>query len=74
MFTDVYKEITTCHQCYIFYGKIKIVPFPLSHISVEAPFQQWGLDFIGEINPNYYGQHRWILIATDYFTKCIEAC
>jgi hypothetical protein len=38
-----------------------------------VPFQQWGLDFIGEINPHSSGQHRWILVATDYFTKWIEA-
>ena len=31
------------------------------------------MDFIGEINPNYLGQHKWILTATDYFTKWIEA-
>jgi hypothetical protein len=31
------------------------------------------LDFIGEINPSSSGQHRWILTATDYFTKWIEA-
>jgi len=31
------------------------------------------LDFIGEINPHSSGQHRWILVATNYFTKCIEA-
>jgi transposase InsO family protein len=31
------------------------------------------LDFIGEIHPPSSGQHRWILIATDYFTKWIEA-
>jgi len=30
------------------------------------------LDFIGEINPNSSGQHKWILTATDYFTKWIE--
>jgi hypothetical protein len=41
-------------------------------ISVEAPFQQWGLDFIGEIHPPSSGQHKWILTATDYFTKWIE--
>ena len=50
-----------------------MVPLPLNPISIEAPFQQWGLDFIGEINPNSSGQHRWILIATNYFTKWIEA-
>jgi hypothetical protein len=38
-----------------------------------GPFQQWGLDFIGEIHPTSRGQHRWILTATDYFTKWIEA-
>jgi transposase InsO family protein len=42
-------------------------------ISVEAPFQQWGLDFISEINLSSSGQHKWILTATDYFTKWIEA-
>ena len=41
-------------------------------ISIDAPFQQWGLDFIGEINPTSLGQHRWILTATDYFTKWVE--
>jgi transposase InsO family protein len=39
---------------------------------VSAPFRQWGLDFIGEIHPPSSGQHRWILTATDYFTKWIE--
>eukprot|EP00253_Pinus_taeda_P011343 PITA_11343 len=34
---------------------------------------QWGLDFIGEIHPASSGQHRWILTATNYFTKWIEA-
>jgi hypothetical protein len=42
-------------------------------ISVEAPFQQWGLDVIGEIHPSSSSQHKWILMATDYFTKWIEA-
>ena len=40
---------------------------------MNGPFQQWGLDFIGEINPSSSGQHKWILVATDYFTKWIEA-
>jgi transposase InsO family protein len=34
---------------------------------------QWGLEFIGEIHPAILAQHRWILMATDYFTKWIEA-
>ena len=31
------------------------------------------MDFIGEINPHSSGQHKWILEATNYFTKWIEA-
>jgi hypothetical protein len=42
-------------------------------VVVSGPFQQWGLDFIGEIHPTSSGQHRWILTATDFFTKWIEA-
>jgi len=42
-------------------------------IIVYGPFHQWGLDFIGEIHPGSSGQHRWILTATDYLTKFIEA-
>ena len=39
---------------------------------MNGPFQQWGLDFIGGINPSSSGQHKWILVATYYFTKWIE--
>ena len=45
----------------------------LKPIHVNGSFQQWGLDFIGEINPYSSGQHKWILVATNYFTKWIEA-
>eukprot|EP00253_Pinus_taeda_P014471 PITA_14471 len=73
MFRDIYKRVATCHECQIFEGKRKLEPLPLVPIYVEAPFQQQGLDFIGEIHPPSSGQHRWILTATDYFTKWIEA-
>jgi hypothetical protein len=46
-------------------GKQKLMSLPLKPIVTHGPFQQWGLDFIGEINLSSSGQHRWILIATD---------
>ena len=73
LFTDVFKAIKSCHNYHIFEGKQKLQPLPLKPIEVSAPFQQWGLDFIGEIHPSSSGQHRWILTATDYFRKWIEA-
>ena len=73
LFQDVHKMIIACHKCQIFEGKRKLLPLPLQPINVEAPFQQWGLEFIGEIHPASSSQHRWILTATEYFTKWIEA-
>ena len=73
LFSDVKNFTTSCHKCQIFEGKRKLLPLPLRPIATERPFQQWGLDFIGEIHPSSSGQHRWILTATDYFTKWIEA-
>ena len=64
--------MTSCHKCQIFEGKKKLLPLPLKPISVEIPFQQWGLDFIGEIEPPSSAQHKWILTATNYSTKWIE--
>ena len=68
---DIKKFAISCHKCQIFEGKRKLFPLPLK--PTKNPFQQWGLDFIGEILPSSSGQHKWILTATDYFTKWVEA-
>ena len=73
LFKYVHTMIIACHKCQIFEGKRKLLPLPLQPITVEGPFLQWGLDFIGEIHPASFSQHKWILTATDYFTKWIEA-
>ena len=49
-----------------------LATLPLVLVLIEAPFLQWGLDFISEIVPSSSNQHRWILTATDYFTKWVE--
>ena len=36
-------------------------------------FWGWALDLIGEIHPPSSKGHRYVLVAVDYFTKCIEA-
>lgn len=73
LFFDVFKEVSTCHECQIFEGKRKLLPLPLKPISVESPFQQWGLHFIGEIHPASSNQHKYILTGMFYFTKWVEA-
>jgi len=39
---------------------------------VDQPFSQWGLNFIGPINPPSSSGHKWILATTDYFTRWTE--
>jgi hypothetical protein len=46
--------------------------FPLQPVIVDAPFQQWGLDIIGPINPSSSQQHKYILTTKKYFTRWFE--
>jgi hypothetical protein len=53
-------------------GRESKVVVPLQPVVVEDPFEQWGLDIIGEINPHSSKKHRYILTTTDYFTRWME--
>jgi transposase InsO family protein len=37
------------------------------------PFDGWGLGFVGQIHHSSSKGHRFVLVTTDYFTKCTEA-
>ena len=69
----MYQRVRSCVECQKFAGKNKLQSLPLKPITVNCPFKQWGLEFIGEIHPPSSGQHKWILTATDFFTKWVEA-
>jgi hypothetical protein len=73
VFTDVCKRVRACIKCQKFLGSQQLRSLSLNLVVVSGPFQQWGLDFIGEIHPASSGQHRWILTTIDFFTKWIEA-
>ena len=64
VFLDVSSQVRACVECQKFAGKQKLLSLPLKPVSVESPFHQRGLDFIGEINPHSSGQHRYILKST----------
>ena len=72
LFSNVFSFVKSCDKCQRFVGRKQLKSLPLKPVHTNGPFQQWGLDFIGEINPHLSGQHKWILVATDYFTKWIE--
>jgi hypothetical protein len=52
LFSDVNAKVRACNPCQIFAGKQKLPALRLLPVKIDAPFQQWGLDFIGEINPH----------------------
>jgi hypothetical protein len=73
LFKDAHTYARNCKTCQISMGREKRAVVPLQPVVVSRPFEQWGLDIIGEITPSSSKQHRYILTATDYFTKWAEA-
>jgi hypothetical protein len=73
LFCDAHRHVRRCTQCAFFSGKQRLAALPLHPIQVDQPFTQWGLDFIGPINPPSSAGHKWILATTDYFTRWTEA-
>lgn len=74
LFKDSFELVRKCDPCQRFSCKLKFSGnLPLKLVEVQAPFQQWGIEFIGEIANKSSGGHSWILVSTNYFTKCVEA-
>jgi hypothetical protein len=68
MIADCFKYYKGCQVCQKF-GDLQLVPAAeLYPIIKPWPFRGWGLDFIGEIHPSSSKGHRFVLVATDYFT------
>ena len=73
MLEDCFKYYKGCQACQRF-GKIQIVPASVMNPIIKPwPFRGWGMDMIGQINPSSSKGHQWVLAATDYFTKWVEA-
>jgi hypothetical protein len=52
LFVDTHQYLFSCQPCQYIAGKQKLSAQPLKPMVVEAPFQQWGLDFNGEFKHN----------------------
>ncbi|XP_059066425.1 uncharacterized protein LOC131857734 [Cryptomeria japonica] len=72
MFRDAYTYIKGCEKCELFYGKPQLAALPLRPMVVDEPFKQWGIDFVGPIDPHSSAGHMYILTTIDYFTKWVE--
>ena len=73
MFKDAHAHVRKCDACQRGVGRQDKVVGPLKLVIVSEPFKQWGIDIIGEINPNYSLQHKYILTTIYYFTRWVKA-
>ena len=52
---------------------IHVPPLELHALTSHWPFSVWGIDVIGKISLKSSSGHEFILVAIDYFKKCVEA-
>ncbi|CAM8984212.1 unnamed protein product [Rhodiola kirilowii] len=62
-----------CNACQFNANFIHQPPEHLHPTVASWPFEAWGLDVVGPINPKASNGHTYILAATDYFSKWAEA-
>ncbi|XP_052206772.1 uncharacterized protein LOC127811099 [Diospyros lotus] len=69
---DAAQKVQTCDKCQK-HGPLTLrPPSSIQPIFQPLPFAQWGLDILGPF-PMASAQRKFLLVATDYFTKWVEA-
>ncbi|XP_038693764.1 uncharacterized protein LOC119991491 [Tripterygium wilfordii] len=72
MHEDSKAYARSCEKCQKFSNIPRQPATELSPLTSPWPFSQWGLDLVGPL-PRATGDRKWLITATDYFTKWIEA-
>ena len=52
LFKDSHAYVRKCDVCHRSGGKLSKATRPLQLVTISEPFEQWGIDVIGEINMN----------------------
>eukprot|EP00253_Pinus_taeda_P033749 PITA_33749 len=69
---DVRRYISQCDRCQRMGKPTPRDEMPLQPQVTFEPFEKWGMDFVGPINPPSK-QRSYIIVCTDYLTKWAEA-
>ena len=72
MISDVVQLVRTCERCQRTSNLVHTLAAELTHLASPYPFVRWGVDILGPF-PLAIGQNKYLIAATDYFTKWVEA-
>ena len=73
MLEDCFTYYKGCQECQKFDSVQRVLASAMNPIIKPWPFRGWGIDLIGQIYPPSIKNHKFILVATDYFIKWVEA-
>jgi hypothetical protein len=69
MLEDCFEYHKGCQDCQRF-GNVQRLPASVMNPIIKPwPLRGWGIDIIGQIYPPSSKDHKFIVVATDYFTK-----
>ena len=69
---DCHEHVKKCEQCQR-HAHLELTPTQeLNYVTSPWPFSMWDLIFMGVINPPSSEGHKFILVATEYYTKWVE--
>jgi hypothetical protein len=72
MINDYFRYYKGC-ESYQKFRDVQLAPTAMLHPIIKPwSFHGWALDLIGQIYPSSSKGHRFVLVATDYVTKCME--
>ena len=73
MQADAVRYARSCQKCQLHGNLIHAPGRELIPSVTYWPFQQWAFDLVGKIHPSSSSGHKFIITATEYFTKWVEA-
>ena len=73
MFKESYEHARKCNSCQRYSCKDVRLGMPLRPSLPLAPFEKWGIKYVGQVHPASSRQTNYIVVATEYLTKWAEA-